>query len=270
MEFTFITQHNMSTKFKLHVDPVQVDKDFKIMDKMEKTIEKQDTFNPMVTRLEDLGIDEKQVIVEPDVSIPSSHFYLFYSLKDFTESKSLPTVSPYPCFHCTEPFMTPPLGIPMDYISSYYESTSFSEKDGSTVFYRKDICSKRDMEQAKKNKLTIVHRDYFRVDGNFCSFPCMIAYIQHHPSSRYSNVGYLLKHMHVLLYKKPLEWIAAPDIRLLKKYGGHLTVAEFRSADGRKYIRSLNYHHVTFSDTDVLPLCVPSSLAFQYIGDKLT
>ena len=254
----------MSTKFVLNIDPVHVDKEFKIMD---KTMEKE-TFNPMVTRLEDLGIDEKQIIVEPDVSCPSSHFYLFYTLKDFTEKKSLPATSPYPCFHCTEPFTTQPLGIPMEFISSYYETTSSSEKDGSTVVFKKDISSKKAMEHAKLHKLQIVLRDYFRVDGNFCSYPCMIAYTKYHPSARYSNIGYLLKRMHYLMYNKPLQWVSAPDIRLLKKYGGPLTTEEFRSSEGRKYTRTLNYNHPVLDEH--VSLCVPSSLAFQYSGDKLT
>lgn len=257
----------MSTKFKLNIDPVHVDKEFKIMD---KSIENQEKFNPMVTRLEDLGIDEKKIIVEPDVSIPSSNFYLFNSLKDFSEAKCLPNVSPYPCFHCTEMFNTTPLGIPLEFISSYYETTSSSEKDGTTIFYRKDICSKKDMEQAKKNGLNIIKRDYFRVDGNFCSFPCMISYIKYHPSSRYTNVVHMIKHMHLLMYKLPLKFCSAPDIRLLKKYGGHLTIEEFRSPDGRKYTRTLNYSHPEFKKDEIIPLCVPSSLSFQYLGDKLT
>ena len=49
--------------FVLHIDPVKVDREFKTM---ERSISSS-SFNPMVTKLEDLGIHEKSDIIEPDI-----------------------------------------------------------------------------------------------------------------------------------------------------------------------------------------------------------
>ena len=86
--------------FVLNIDPVHVDREFKTM---EKTIT-QNRFNPMVTRLEDLGIDEKQAVFEPDYTIDKKHF--FVPLKEYITSKTLPLTTQIACLHCTEPFMT--------------------------------------------------------------------------------------------------------------------------------------------------------------------
>jgi hypothetical protein len=227
-----------------------------------------ESFNPMVTKLEDLGIDEKHIINEPDVSIPANHFYLYSTLKDYLHEKKLPVNSVYPCFYCTETFYTPPLGIPLEFVSSYIETYTCSEKDGSTLTFKKDLCTKKEIE-ANKDK-NVVYRDYFRVDGNFCSFHCMIAYIKMYPSGKYNDIGYLLKYMHRMIFQSPLKWEAAPDIRTLKKYGGFLTIDEFRSEEGRKYIRSNNYKHAEFKDDEKPNILVPSSLYFSYIGNKLS
>jgi uncharacterized protein YodC (DUF2158 family) len=71
------------------------------------------------------------------------------------------------------------------------------------------------------------------------------------------------------LFKKPLTDHGAPDIRLLKKFGGHMTISEFRSKDGRCYHKNVSYQQCSFNETEIPPIMVPTFSIFQYSGNKL-
>jgi hypothetical protein len=252
----------MSYNFTLHIDPVQVDRTFKTLERNVPTSE----FNPMVTRLEDLGIDEKQMILEPDLSIDKCHF--FTPLKDYMKSKKLPDTTSIPCLYCTEPFTNQPLGIPIEYLYSYTVNTI--ERDGIKSSYNTSILTKTQMEKAQKNNDTIVYQDYFLVDGNFCSFPCIIAYLARHEQYYdIKEVKLLLKKMHKMLYSTDLTCVSAPNIRLLKKFGGHLSIKEFRQDYGQ-YKLAVNRTNPTFLETERPSLLVPTCRVFQYHGKKLS
>ena len=257
--------------FVLRIDPVQVDRDFKTV---ERSNISSDTFNPMVTKLEDLGIDEKQNMIEPDIIVPEHGMY-FYTplLKEHKHQKALPSSTNIPCWHCTEPFTTQPIGIPIQYVSSYVQRYHISEKDGSRMYYQQDIHTKKQYEEVAKSGATIFHRDYFYVEGNFCSFYCMKAFVGLRKSEyQAKNVETLIKEMHFKMYGTYLDSCSAPDIRLLKKFGGHMSIYEFRSKEGRLYSRQLQHHYTTFdADKNETPSSqfVPCYVKFRYMGDKL-
>ena len=128
------------------------------------------------------------------------------------------------------------------------------------------------MEESKDNELErirLIEKEYYEVDGNFCSFPCLIAYYKDNQNRiEYKNSKGLIQRMYKTLYESNLVWTCAPDIRLLKKFGGHLSIEEFRSAEGAHYIESNGFHRVKpeFSSS-VYPL-VPVSKMFNYSGTK--
>ena len=70
----------------------------------------------------------------------------------------------------------------------------------------------------------------FDVEGVFCSFNCVVAYLSEHTSYRYKHSSMLL----LLLYRKLFKSnklinkiIPSPSWKLLKDYGGHLTPEEY-------------------------------------------
>ena len=252
--------------FKLKIDPVKVDREFKMID---KSIIKEE-FNPMVTRLEDLGIDEKNVLIEPSICIPSHQIFLFAHSHEMVKKKEYPLTTHIPCFHCTETFTTKPLGIPIRYIHSYIKESFVSEKDSSNITFTRDLYTEKEKQTVRDRGQTIINRDFYYADGNFCSFPCMISYLEFRSRNSYYKESYmLLKKMYFSLYKTHIQWTPAPDIRLLKKFGGHLSINEFRSEEGRKYKLSVNVEYPKFLDTDQPSLVVPCSLLYQYHGTKM-
>jgi len=73
--------------------------------------------------------------------------------------------------------------------------------------------------------------DTFECEGVFCSFNCVVAYLQEHAEYRYkdSSVILLMLFRKVMQHHKPLNTIVpSPSWKLLKEYGGHLTVEEYR------------------------------------------
>jgi len=251
--------------FSLNIDPVQVDRDFKTM---EKTVTQQ-RFNPMVTRLEDLGIDEKQAIFEPDYTIDKKYF--FVPLKEYITSKSLPSSTQIACLHCTESFNTPPLGIPVDFVPTYRRVQVVNERDGAITEYNHTLTEKElKILEDKGETDMIVYRNYFLVDGNFCSFPCMLSYIATYPNE-YSNVKPLMHKLHKVLYNKPMTCMSAPSIRLLKKFGGHLGINEFRTSSSNHYYPSVSRKQTLFTnESRPLTPMVPYCKMYQYHGNKLS
>lgn len=256
----------MST-FVLSVDPVKVDREFKMI---ERSRDRLSSFNPMVTKLEDLGLNvQADAAHTPFVDIKDIHLKMFTHLCEYLKLKAMPYRTDVCCFHCTETFQTPPIGVPVEFVPSYYLSTIQSEKDDSVTTMRHPIHSTREYDKLVAKGVTVVKRDYFEVDGNFCSFPCMISYYRAHSDRmEYKNSMCLMERLHKRLYNKPLEWRHAPDIRLLKKFGGHLSIDEFRSAEGSMYHASVSLNRPRFADTDHRATMVPVTKLYTYHGTK--
>jgi hypothetical protein len=253
-----------SSTFTLHVDPVKIDRDFKTMERGQNY----HVFNPMVTKLEDLGISEEKISDTIFTTIGNCRFVSHYP--DYMSDKSYPQKTEIPCFYCTEPFSNPPIGIPLRFIPSMVKIvTTDATTRESTTNYRQ-LKTTRDLEEAKRKKEHIIYRDYFQTEGNFCSFPCLQSYIRYHyqEDAQGSELYPLLKQYYRTINGSDTSYERefAPDIRLLKKYGGHLSITEFRSAEGRKYKRSINLFLPKFEETDVPAKHVPCSRMFQYFG----
>lgn len=116
------------------------------------------------------------------------------------------------CWWCREIFNNSPIGIPI----KYYPNTN------------------KTREIFKKNNLNSSEFDYFETEGIFCSFPCAKSFVvSERFNTKYKNSTQLL----VLLYKKIHNKITniptAPSWKLLKKYGGEMSISEFRDSFGK-------------------------------------
>lgn len=164
------------------------------------------------------------------------------TMLDYLKSDYLPLSTNIRCFWCHFSFDWAPLGCPIKYCSSQLEKSYFSEitKDKYTI--RENITSekresfndldikKKDGSNLRGDKYKIIEKEYYETDGIFCSFNCCLSFI----GENKGNVMY--KHSHNLLKKIyfdtfgiiPEKITPAPSFRLLKEYGGDLSISEFR------------------------------------------
>ena len=134
------------------------------------------------------------------------------------------------CFWCKHPFNTQPLGCPIKYIPSQLVKNYYSEITKDNYKIRENI-SKNKREKFEQNQLIdIVKKEYYLVDGMFCSFNCCLAFIRENNT----NPMYALsKNLLARIYKdifnnNDFNVECAPSWRLLEAYGGHMSIEEFR------------------------------------------
>lgn len=135
------------------------------------------------------------------------------------------------CFWCRNPFDGECIGCPISYTPSKYRVACTTDITQERYTVNQDISNHTDKKEH------IETNDYYTTIGCFCSFNCCVAYIQdnlHEP---------LLANSHSLLmniYRKmnPPTPGAVYDLmlhpahhwELLKDYGGHMTIDEFRGS----------------------------------------
>jgi hypothetical protein len=224
----------MDTKFLLKVDPVKTDRDYKVI---ENSRHRLSTFDPMATKIEDLGLADVSHHAQNPVFEMKEYNTSFFYLRNLVDKKKLPEKTEICCWHCTETFNTRPLGFPLRYVPNFILSTFRSDKEDS-----QPVVCRSDIHHETKDD-NVYQRDYFETEGIFCSFPCMIAYGAGR-TNRLEYNGYrgLLKRLHKRLYGKELtNWRSAPDIRLLKKFGGHLTIEDFRNEEASSYRETVRF-----------------------------
>jgi len=186
---------------------------------------------------------------------PKRHQFAFYDVNKKSKKwvmtmvstnngQSLPDRTDIHCYWCKHQFETSPLGCPIStqepsYVivsnSAIYDKTSYRTRT-LPEYERKAMISTRAFDELIDNgNEVIIHgsNKKFVTDGVFCSFNCVKAYIMDNHNDRmyeYSN------HLLNLLYKYCTgsyyngRIIPAPSWRLLKSFGGHLTIQEFRKS----------------------------------------
>jgi hypothetical protein len=97
-----------------------------------------------------------------------------------------------------------------------------------------------DRAASKSNQLSVQHESYYETDGVFCSVNCCAAYIydnRHNPV--YGQSACYLRKLHLecmgndtggALQVTPVVIHRAPSWRLLRAYGGFMSIVEFRAA----------------------------------------
>jgi len=149
------------------------------------------------------------------------------SMVDVHDYGSLPIYTSKPCWWCRHRFNSCPIGLPLEYYS--HEAAS-----------HKKIA--RDAALTKAN-LPLDMNDFFITDGLFCSFPCCKSFKNDcRDDIKYRDSLTLLLLLYTKLTNRTLSTIPeAPHWKLLKAYGGHLTIEEFRQTFGKlEYIQTPN------------------------------
>ncbi|AMQ10790.1 putative zinc finger/DNA-binding protein [Brazilian marseillevirus] len=138
-------------------------------------------------------------------------------LKDFVSGVILPIHTDIPCFWCREQFDNSPIGLPLRFVK--HRETG--------------ILAERMNEHLRLFNLPTDHgNEHFETEGNFCSFGCCKAYmLDEMPKNpeRYRKSPGLLVILHLKLEGVLSGILAAPSWKVLKKWGGKLSIEEFRS-----------------------------------------
>lgn len=148
------------------------------------------------------------------------------------------------CFWCRHAFHNAPVGCPIRYYAHRLLKTYYSEVSRDTFCLRENVSRgqldrNRTALEEQSTLLKILPKDYYSYDGIFCSFQCAYAFIKDNKSNPlYTDSEHLLLQLyHDTIGADVPSLEPAPSWRLLKTYGGHMTIDEFR-----KNFYKMEYH----------------------------
>jgi len=159
---------------------------------------------------------------------------------DFSTQENTENLKGYNCYWCKNPFKSVSIGCPINYISSkvvkkYHSEVSKDDyiiKENITKYKRNLLDNKTLFISKNKAHIEIQKEEYYETDGIFCSFNCCKAYIK---DNKHNNLYEQSDNLLIKLYKDMhdnkndnIKINPAPHWRLLKIYGGYLTIEQFR------------------------------------------
>ena len=154
------------------------------------------------------------------------------TMVDYISLEKIPEKTDVKCWWCRHHFDWFPLGCPLKYVASQLEKTYFSDitKDKYTIKENISRDKRSFFENNNNPKINILEREYYEVDGFFCSFNCCLAFINENKNnSIYKHSKNLLKKIYFDIFKMyPENFIPSPSWKLLKDYGGKLNIEEYR------------------------------------------
>jgi len=141
------------------------------------------------------------------------------------------------CFWCRNQFDSVPIGCPVRYFPSQIQKSYHSEITKDMYNIKENVsdtqCKHIDNYVNGSNiNIKICKKGYYEVDGIFCSFNCCTSFIHENKHDKlYMNSLYLLQKMYIDLFNRPpIKITAAPSWKLLKEYGGHFSIEQFRKS----------------------------------------
>jgi len=134
----------------------------------------------------------------------------------------------YCCYWCRHPISEQPIGCPTKYVPSMIHKSYFSEINKEKFMVKESVIS-----QVVQGDVIQEKNDYYETDGIFCSLECTMAFVKDNKkNSIYLDSEVLLNR----IAGRKVE--PAPHWRLLKQYGGHLDIKEFRKTKNIEYTQS--------------------------------
>lgn len=181
-----------------------------------------------ITRLSDLNPNTTPEIISFFDDVKKSHV-CNVSIIDFNSGKDISELN-YNCFWCRNPFDTQPLGCPIKYIPNEIIKTYQSAVNKETYTMRESVTEKKKESLENNKNISVNNTKRYQSDGVFCHFCCIKAFIEdnkHIPM--YKNSTSLLSKLYAdLTGNKLISFDSAPHWRLLREYGGHMSIEEFR------------------------------------------
>jgi hypothetical protein len=192
------------------------------------------------------------------------------TMKSLITKGDLPEKTPLHCFWCRHGFTFRPIGCPIDFTPKRITKKYHSEITKDVYVLRENVTASQlfqiTSEQQKNGKYdmeceyNVQDRDYYLMDGMFCSFNCCLAFIRDNitcPLYIYSE-HYLTKIYYDIFgeHSKPL--LPAPSWRLLEEYGGHMTIEEYRK----------NFYKIDYLDIDNMVIPFPNTRHVGFLFEK--
>jgi len=176
------------------------------------------------------------------------------------DQEKMPETTVSHCFWCRHGFEFRPLGCPLQYTPHRLVKNYYSEITKDNYTLRENIS----MQQCEENQdiycvqqMEMQDRNFYIMDGVFCSFNCCLAFIQDNAKNPlYTYSHNLLTKLYFDLFGEQAQPIVpAPSWRLLKAYGGHLSIEEFRR----------NFYRIEYSSVEnvLFPRHKPISFLFE-------
>jgi hypothetical protein len=182
------------------------------------------------------------------------------TMKNMIGDDTLPTSTLVHCFWCRHGFTYKPIGCPVEYIPHRMIKKYHSEITKDVYVLRENVTSSQLKNmQPSDSKIQVQERDYYLMDGLFCSFNCCLAFIRDNRFPLYHNSETYLNKIYFDIFgvdSAPL--MAAPSWRLLKNYGGHMTIEEFR----------FNFYKVEYFDINNVVCPFPNSKPIGFLFEK--
>lgn len=185
-----------------------------------------------------------------------------------------------PCYYCRRNFNNAPIGLPICYYPSIYIIKNNSQNLKYSFNYKENTVKLNSNEkerllnilertssvsdivlnnQKKENKKTdkhdgkdshqIVTKQFFETEGVFCSFNCIVSYLEENRQNPlYQNSYNLIYFMYKIIFGEfpQFTFIKSPSWKLRKEYGGPLS-----DDDYEKYIQN-----IPIIDTNQLKCCI--------------
>lgn len=171
------------------------------------------------------------------------------TMQDYLSGDFLPKNTDICCFWCRHQFEGIPLGCPITYKNNQIEKNYYSEITKDNYIIKENIDNDRfkitknniSFPDYKTKGIKLVEKNYFISDGIFCSFNCCLAFINDNKgNSLYDNSKSLLLHIYHNIGGSVDELIPAPSWRLLKVYGGQLSIEHFRKSSSTNLYKQIN------------------------------
>lgn len=147
----------------------------------------------------------------------------------------------YNCFWDRHPIDGEPIGCPINYITKQIQKTFYSQVSKDTYLIRENVMG--ETKNTESNIIT-VREPYYETDGAFCSFECCLAFILDNKHNRMYDMSQMLltKLYNEMNNTKAMTITPASSWRVLKEYGGHISIEKLRSNFGKI---DYDYHGMT-------------------------
>ena len=219
------------------------------------------------TKLSDIKIEDNNCTYSYIDNSKKKHLCVF-TMKDSLSNETLPKSTTIKCFWCKNSFQTIPLGAPIEYIPSRLYKNYLNELTKTNYLFHESITNNETIPSSfsmNNHHLEKETLNYYLSDGVFCSFNCTKAFIIDNKSDHlYSNSINLLNKIYVDLFpdivsnQHSFHIPAAPHWRLLRDYGGHLSIDEFRQS----------FFNILFCPDESSITKLPSFQSLGYIFEK--
>lgn len=227
-----------------NIDPVEIDTQYSFY--VATTEPTEFDFKPSTTnnrtKITELG-KQKDIHTFSFLDESKKEHPCVLTMVSYNTQCELPEQTTIKCFWCHHPFHTRPLGCPIQYVPNRIVKEYYSEITKDNYVLRENITTTQldqNQDHFQKHSMNMMTRDYYTTDGIFCSFNCCLAFIHNnHQNPLYRYSENLLSHIHAKTFGKDAQpIIPSPSWRLLKDYGGSISIDEYRK----------NFYKVEYKD----------------------